>query len=172
MSKKDDKKEAKVEKKEVKEEKKVAKKGFSVDARNLTIEQLAKAYEAEKRNLEVTKRRLNLSANAVNEIKGAVTVLEELKKNKEAKLMMPIGAGTFVGVKTEELTKVKISLSNKVIVDLPIDEAVEKLNKRMKNASAERDKLLEKDNALVTNLRAISKALQLKQQQVGKQLKK
>jgi len=70
----------------------------------------------------------------LNEYEGAISLIEELKKHKDAvKILVPIGGGNFLHAEVKELQDIQVSLGAGVMMKQPLDRGYELMKKRKEN---------------------------------------
>ena len=70
----------------------------------------------------------------LNEYEGAISLIEELKKHKDAvKILVPIGGGNFLHAEVKELQDIQVSLGACVMMKQPLDRGYELMKKRKEN---------------------------------------
>ncbi|MCD6341970.1 MAG: prefoldin subunit alpha [Thaumarchaeota archaeon] len=70
----------------------------------------------------------------LTEYEGAISLIEELKKHKDAvKILVPIGGGNFLHAEVKELQDIQVSLGAGVMMKQPLDRGYELMKKRKEN---------------------------------------
>jgi len=102
-------------------------------------ENLAKAVSElqilERAMSELQSRIATLQA-VLGEYDGAISLLEELQKQKsEVKMLVPIGGGNFLQAEIKEVEAVQVSLGAGIVMKQPIQEGYELIKKRREQIS-------------------------------------
>ncbi len=72
----------------------------------------------------------------LGEYDGAISLLEELQKQKsEVKMLVPIGGGNFLQAEIKEVEAVQVSLGAGIVMKQPIQEGYELIKKRREQIS-------------------------------------
>ena len=135
----------------------------------LTGNQIAEMLNSEKAKLNAIMQRINELQTAMIETKGGINALKELSKQKNAKTLIPLGAGVFVEAGIENSENVKITLPGNVIVQKSNEAAVKELEKQAEALSNEINALQKEQQQTAINAGNLENIIRTAQTQMKKQ---
>jgi prefoldin alpha subunit len=105
--------------------------------RNLSL------IEYYKQQLESIDMQLQYLQSTLAEYQRAKITVEQLHAMDEnAELLIPVGAGTFVNGSLKNASNVLIGVGAGIVIEKPVDEAVVKLEERMKRIQENLEKMM------------------------------
>lgn len=125
----------------------------------LTGQQVSQMHQIEATKLEAYNRRIEVVQRTIIDIQAALDALKELKKEKENKIMVSLGAGAYIDATVEELKKVKVGLSGNVLIDKKPEEAESALKKMQEEAKTELEKTAKDREKVISNMLALEKIM-------------
>jgi prefoldin alpha subunit len=135
----------------------------------LTGNQIAEMLNSEKAKFNAIMQRISELQSAMIETKGSINALKELSKQKNAKTLIPLGAGVFMEAGIENSENVKITLPGNVIVQKSNEEAVKELEKQAEALSNEINALQKEQQQTAINAGNLENIIRTAQAQMRKQ---
>jgi prefoldin alpha subunit len=79
---------------------------------------------------------------ALMDYNKAKLTLDQLKKtDKEVEMLMPIGGGTFIDASAKQSSKVLVDIGSGLVAEKTYDDAIGKIDERVKNLEKTQEKL-------------------------------
>lgn len=135
----------------------------------LTGNQIAEMLNSEKAKFNAIMQRINELQSAMIETKGSINALKELSKQKNAKILVPLGAGVFLEANIESPENVKITLPGNVIVQKSNEEAVKEVEKHAEALGNEINALQKEQQQTAINAGNLENIIRTAQAQMKKQ---
>lgn len=111
--------------------------------------QLMLQHREFQRRAESIQQQINMVTLSTQDCQRAIDTLEDLEKeNSEISTMVPIGSGSYVYAKLDNLDKIIVNIGAGISIEKPVTEAKEFLQKR-KN---ELDNILEKMHSTLAQI--------------------
>lgn len=96
------------------------------------INKLATEIQLLEATLNVIKSRLDMTEATLNESQMALETLKALESAKEGDdILVPIGAGSYIFAKVENINKVVVGVGANVCVEKGIKESIDMINERI-----------------------------------------
>ena len=97
--------------------------------------------------------RINLTNAALTELRVSSMTLEGLEKEKkDAQLIVPIGAGSYIKARLETAKKVVVGIGADVAVERTLKESKEELEARIVELEKTRDALVQQFNQVIERI--------------------
>jgi prefoldin alpha subunit len=123
--------------------------------RNLTL------IEYYKQQLESIDMQLQYLQATIAEYQRAKMTVEQLTNiDENSELLIPVGAGTFVNGSLKNASKVLIGIGAGLVVEKNIDEAMTKLDERVKRLAENQEKMLALGQRIQTDAQVLSEKTQ------------
>jgi prefoldin alpha subunit len=123
--------------------------------RNLTL------IEYYKQQLESIDMQLQYLQATIAEYQRAKMTVEQLTTvDENSELLIPVGAGTFVNGSLKNASNVLIGIGAGLVVEKSVNEAIVKLDERMKRLAENQEKMLSLGQKIQTDAQALSEKTQ------------
>jgi prefoldin alpha subunit len=125
------------------------------------IQNMLAVLQTTREQLEQLRTQSELLRISLEEHRTAIDTLEAYKDVREGQeVLVPVGANAFVFANSSATKAAVTELGAGISASLPIDEAVEKLRKRIERIEASRKKMVESGTRLEQNAAALEEQIQ------------
>lgn len=134
--------------------------------------QTIKLYQNKEKELQGISQRVEQIDGILQEMQKAEISLAQIKKLKnEEKLLVNLGAGVLIECEVTNKSSIKVMLPGQIMTERSIDDVIEDIDKRKKELSSAKEKLVKSYNQTSQMLEQISKVfreMQLREEQKKK----
>ena len=74
--------------------------------------------------------------------KAKITIEQLHKADENSEILIPVGGGTFINGSIKEVSKVLVDIGAGLVTEKTIDDALKKIDERIKNLQGKQEKLL------------------------------
>ncbi len=118
--------------------------------------------------LEYYKEQLNavdmqaqlLQAALTDYYKAKMTIEQLRKSDEKPEILMPLGGGTFINGFVKDSQKILVDIGSGLVTEKSIDDAIEKIEERIKNLQKNQEKLITTAQKLQAESAELSKRTQ------------
>lgn len=130
--------------------------------------QLMMQHREFQRRVESVQQQINMVGLSAQDCQRAIDTITDLEQQKdEIQTMVPIGSGSFVYAKLENINNVVVNVGAGVSIEKPIAEAKELLQKRKTELDAILEKMHSTLGQLAQNMQAIEAHINSLQQKAS-----
>ena len=139
----------------------------------LTGEQLLQALQNERAKLDMLQERTNAVQRVMVDVMAGIDSLTELNKpGTEGKILVNLGAGTYVSALIDKKSKVKRSLAGNIVIDCSSEEAIEELKKGKEGTEKNLQNLQKEQQMVVANINNLLGIIAAARRQAARQQQK
>ncbi|MBS3058605.1 MAG: prefoldin subunit alpha [Candidatus Diapherotrites archaeon] len=135
----------------------------------LTGNQVAGMLEREKSQLNSLNQQLGQLQQITGELKASAEALKEIGKEKNLKILVPLGSGVMVEAELENTETVKLSLPGNIIANRKREDAIKHLEKQAEEAGKQFEGLQKQFQQTATNVNNLSQLIQAAQKKAQEQ---
>ncbi len=126
-----------------------------MEDRKKELEQKYFLYQFLKEQLDNMSKQADGMQSAIVETQAAVNALDEIATGPAHQALIPLGAGTFVQGKIENVNKVMIAIGTEIVVKEDTDKAKKLLEQRSKDMESTYTKLLKDMGSITAQIQSI-----------------
>ncbi|MBI2085180.1 MAG: prefoldin subunit alpha [Candidatus Aenigmarchaeota archaeon] len=126
-----------------------------MEDRKKELEQKYFLYQFLKEQLDNMSKQADGMQSAIVETQAAVNALDEITTGPTHEALIPLGAGTFVQGKIEDVNKVMIAIGTEIVVKEDKDKAQKLLEQRVKDMEITYTKLLKDMGSITAQIQSI-----------------
>ncbi|MEM4598209.1 MAG: prefoldin subunit alpha [Candidatus Diapherotrites archaeon] len=134
----------------------------------LSFEQILAMYQQNQQMLEAMVAQERFINNVIAEIDAAQDAIREIKASeKDTNVLVPLGAGVFAYARISDPSAVKLDIGNNYFERMPSAKAIERLEARKAQLSANLKEVLKRKNQAIASLSQLERIIQEAQKKMS-----